>query len=526
MMSQATDLETAILWSKTLFLWPFMAPFMVHFALVFTDSELLKRKLTYVLLYLPAPIFSVIDFSTNLITATPTYQSWGYSYTAPLGSWIYNLSGLWAESLSLFLVFILLVYYVQVSDKTVKLQTKYVTLAFGVFVVLSLITDSVLPSIGIPFPGLGSISGAALSGFVVYAVWKYDLFTLNPAMAAETIVYTMPDALVLADLNGKILRVNQPLSNLLGYQEKELLNKSLDQLIADKTNGSSILAELIKKREIKNLEITCLTKSGVEKSVSFSGSVIKNRRGQDVGINCIFHDITHRKEMEQKLLRSERYASIGELAGMVGHDLRNPLTSIRGAVHYLRTKHASEFDAKDQMMFDAIEGSIEYSNKIINDLLDYSKEVVLEPEPATPKSLVANALSMVHIPTNVTVHESTDDANEVTVDKGKLVRVIVNIIANAVDAMPDGGTLTIKSENLGDRVLFSFEDTGLGMSAQTLSRLWTPLFTTKAKGMGFGLAICKRIVDAHGGKIWAESIQEKGAIVSFEIPIRRLGANN
>jgi signal transduction histidine kinase len=74
---------------------------------------------------------------------------------------------------------------------------------------------------------------------------------------------------------------------------------------------------------------------------------------------------------------------------------------------------------------------------------------------------------------------------------------------------------------LGDRVLFSFEDTGLGMSAQTLSRLWTPLFTTKAKGMGFGLAICKRIVDAHGGKIWAESIQEKGAIVSFEIPIRR-----
>jgi PAS domain S-box-containing protein len=494
---------------------------MVHFVLAFTDSELLKRKITYVLLYLPAPIFSIIDFSTDLISATPTKYLWGYSYTAPAGSWICNLSGLWTASLNLFLVFILLFHYLHVSDKTTKQQTKYVSLAFGVSVALSILTDSVLPSIGVPFPALGSISGAALSGFVVYAVWKYDLFTLNPAMAAENIVYTMPDALALADLKGRILRVNQPLLTLLEYPEKELLGKSLDQLIADKTGGSSIHVELIRKREIKNLEATCLTKSGAEKSVSFSGSVITNRRGQDVGINCIFHDMTRRKEMEQKLLRSERYASIGELAGMVGHDLRNPLTSIRGAVHYLRTKHALVFDARDQMMFDAIEGSIDYSNKIINDLLDYSKEMVLKPEPVTAKALVTDALSIVHIPPNIRMHESLDDRHEVMVDRGKLVRVLVNIVANAVDAMPDGGTLTIKSQTSGDSFMFCFEDTGVGMNAQTLSRLWTPLFTTKAKGMGFGLAICKRIVEAHGGKIWAESTQGKGTTISFEIPLTR-----
>ncbi len=99
-----------------------------------------------------------------------------------------------------------------------------------------------------------------------------------------------------------------------------------------------------------------------------------------------------------------------------------------------------------------------------------------------------------------------------------MTRVLVNVASNAVEAMPEGGTLTIKSQNLGDRVLLSFEDTGVGMSQETMSKLWTPLFTTKAKGMGFGLAICKRIIDAHGGKIWAESTVGKGTAVRMEIP--------
>jgi signal transduction histidine kinase len=99
-----------------------------------------------------------------------------------------------------------------------------------------------------------------------------------------------------------------------------------------------------------------------------------------------------------------------------------------------------------------------------------------------------------------------------------MVRVFVNLVTNAFDAMPNGGTLTIQSQNLGDKVSLSFEDTGSGMTTETLSKLWIPLFTTKAKGMGFGMAICKRIVEAHGGRIWAKSAVGEGTTINIELP--------
>ncbi len=519
MIYQASDIETAALWSKVLFLWPFLVSLMVHFTLVFTESDLLKKKITYVILYFPALIFSVVDLTTNLISTLPVKQFWGYTPTISVGSWMCHMDGLWSAAFAVFVVFAFVAYYYRVSDKTRKQQTKYVGIGFAIPIFLSILTDSAFPVLGIQLPGLGSISGAALSGFVVYAIWKYDLFTLNPAVAAENIVSTMPDSLILANIEGKILQVNKSLLDLLGYQEKEVTSKSITQLSLDKETGAKILAELLAKRELKNYETECLTKSGVRKTVTFSGSVVKDKRNQDVGINCIIHDITQQKDLEKKLVKAEKYASIGELAGMIGHDLRNPLTSVRGAVYYLKAKHSSTLDANDILMFETIEKSIDYSNKIINDLLDYSREITLELELATPKSLINNALSIVQIPSTVKVVDSTEDTYAIRVDKCKISRVLVNITSNAIDAMPQGGTLTMKSQNLGDHVLLSLKDTGSGMTEETLGKLWTPLFTTKAKGMGFGLAICKRIIEAHGGKIWAESVIEKGTTINVEIPL-------
>jgi PAS domain S-box-containing protein len=226
------------------------------------------------------------------------------------------------------------------------------------------------------------------------------------------------------------------------------------------------------------------------------------------------------KEMQQQLLKSERLAAIGELAAMIGHDLRNPLTGIAGATYYLKTKCRSKIDNKSKEMLRIIEKDIENSNKIINDLLEYSREMKLDLNDSNPRLVVKEALSAAKIPENVRVANLTRDQPKINVDADKLKRVFVNIIKNAVDAMPEGGKLTIESRESNGDLEFAFSDTGVGMSEETLRNICRPLFTTKAKGMGFGLPICKRFVEAHGGKICARSTIGKGSTFTVKLPIQ------
>jgi signal transduction histidine kinase len=224
-------------------------------------------------------------------------------------------------------------------------------------------------------------------------------------------------------------------------------------------------------------------------------------------------------DAQNRLLKAERLATIGELAGMVGHDLRNPLTGIAGATYYLKTKYSSVMDNKGEEMLDVIEKDIEYSNKIINDLLEYSREIKLRLVSTNPRALLKEALAFVKIPKNVHLSDETRTRPKMKVDVEKMRRVFVNVIKNAFDAMPKGGILVVKSKKVQDGVAFSFSDSGVGMSRETLSRIWTPLFTTKARGMGFGLPICKRIVEGHNGTICAVSAFGKGSTFTVTLPI-------
>jgi len=224
-------------------------------------------------------------------------------------------------------------------------------------------------------------------------------------------------------------------------------------------------------------------------------------------------------EMHEKLLRAQRMAVIGELAGMVGHDLRNPLTSIAGATYYLKKRLNPLGDERVSEMLNLIDKNIAYSNKIINDLLDYSREIKLDINETSPVEVVDEALASVEIPSTVKVVKQVSKKPRMKVDFEKLKRVFVNLIRNAVEAMPKGGTLTIKSFRRGGKVVLTVSDTGIGMTKEVLEKLWTPLFTTKAKGMGFGLAICKRFVEAHGGTITVESIPGKGTTFTVTVPL-------
>jgi PAS domain S-box-containing protein len=225
------------------------------------------------------------------------------------------------------------------------------------------------------------------------------------------------------------------------------------------------------------------------------------------------------KKSQEALLKAQRLAVIGELAGMVGHDLRNPLTSIQGAIYYLKRKVDSKIDDKTKEMLNLVEKNVAYSNKIINDLLDYSREIKLEVSETTPKALVKEALDVIEIPKNIQVVDLTKNEPKIKVDQEKIKRVFINIIKNAVEAMPKGGKLKIKSEKLKTNIKFVFTDTGLGISKEIIEKIWTPLFTTKAKGMGFGLAISKRFIEAHGGSISLKSALRKGTAVTVMLPI-------
>jgi len=219
-----------------------------------------------------------------------------------------------------------------------------------------------------------------------------------------------------------------------------------------------------------------------------------------------------------KLQKSERFAAIGELATMVAHDLRNPLQGIANAAFYLKRKIGLK-DSKQQEMLELIEEDVKYSDKIVNDLLDYSREMQLQLEETTPQALVKVALSTVEIPANISVINDIGDKPAIRVDMLYMKRTFVNIIRNAIEAMPKGGTLTLRSRALNGNVEFIFSDTGAGISKEDLRKIFTPLFTTKPKGMGFGLPICKRVVEAHGGKISVESAIEKGTKVTLTVPV-------
>ena len=225
------------------------------------------------------------------------------------------------------------------------------------------------------------------------------------------------------------------------------------------------------------------------------------------------------KQAQAELLKSERLAAIGELAAMIGHDLRNPLTSIMGATYYLKTNQSAQQTEKRAEMLTVIDKAIEYSNKIISDLLEYSRELNLKLTAITPKELLKEALAVVKVSPGIQIIDKTSNSVEVKVDTGKIMRAFINLINNAIDAMPDGGVLTITSKHAKDKWQIIFSDNGMGMSKKTLSRLWSPLFTTKAKGMGFGLAISKRTVEAHGGKISVKTQVGKGTIFTITLPI-------
>lgn len=225
------------------------------------------------------------------------------------------------------------------------------------------------------------------------------------------------------------------------------------------------------------------------------------------------------KEAHEELVRRERLALLGQLAGGVGHELRNPLGAIGNTAYYLRMRLGQSEDSKVHKHLGILEAEVRRANKIVTDLLDFSRVKPPNRTAAQLGGLVADALSRQPCPESVTVAlELADALPPVLVDPDQIGQVLLNLILNGFEAMVGGGTLTIRTAAVRGAVVASVTDTGPGIAAENLDKIFQPLFTTKTKGIGLGLAVSRRLAEANGGSLTVASRPGAGATFTLTVP--------
>jgi PAS domain S-box-containing protein len=357
----------------------------------------------------------------------------------------------------------------------------------------------------------------------------------------------MPDAIYFKDTKSRFIRINRASCPGLGIKDPEEAIGMTDfdfaqeelakQFYADDQSVMKSGRPIIGKEEVMIDKIS-------RKWYSATKVPIKDKNNKVIGLVGISRNITKLKQAEEELKlhsdhleelveqktkqlkQAERMAAIGETAAMVGHDLRNPLQAIRYAVYSLKSTlskcandYAVQIPDKATRMFEVINDSVTYADSIIRDLQDFSADRKPVRTQVDIKVLIDETLRNIAIPDGVRVNRQFTQTPLLSVDTDQLRRVFHNLVENAVQAMAKGGTLTVSSREKEGFVEVAFTDTGVGMSKEALKKLFTLFYTTRAQGMGMGLAICRKFVEAHGGSIVVESQEGKGSTFTVTLPI-------
>ena len=227
------------------------------------------------------------------------------------------------------------------------------------------------------------------------------------------------------------------------------------------------------------------------------------------------------EEKTKQLRDTERLAAIGATAGMVGHDIRNPLQAITGDIYLAKTDLAtcpdSECKTSIQECLTEIEKNVEYINKIVADLQDFARPLNPITSETDLKRIIDELVS--YIPGNIQVSSQVEKSTErIVADSDYVKRILTNLVNNAIQAMPSGGKLTIQAYIERNDIAITVADTGVGIPEEAKSKIFTPLFTTKSKGQGFGLPVVKRMTEALGGTVTFESKAGKGTKFIVKLP--------
>jgi len=314
-----------------------------------------------------------------------------------------------------------------------------------------------------------------------------------------------------------ILQVGVPRREIVAHRRRVLMIIVLTSL------AGSVIAVVIAVRLAGRItrpiaEMVAVTRQVADGDLSAQVPVYGNDEIGELAqsFNRMIQDLSGAQE---KLIRSQRLAAIGQLAGSVSHELRNPLSVLRSSAYYLRSKLVN-VDSKVQKHLNIIEEEVGNSDRLIADLLDFSRTKPPTLQRTYLNYIVEESLSRVEIPPSLEVKQKiTEGLPAIRADTYQLEQVLVNLLNNAIQAMPNGGTLTIRTWREKDNQYVRIDDTGVGIKAEHMDRIFDPLFTTKARGIGLGLAVCKTLVENHGGTIVVDSTEGKGTSFTVGLAI-------
>jgi len=351
----------------------------------------------------------------------------------------------------------------------------------------------------------------------------------------DNILGSLTSGIVTIDLDGRIVTLNLAAELLTGFFRGEAAGRYCTELFAHTPEISDLLTETLATRApIASVPLTLRRRNGTTLPIEFSTAPLKGGEGKDLGVIGVFRDVTAVRQLESDLRRSDRLAALGTLAAGLAHEIKNPLTSLLTFSRHLDRKFN---DPNFRERFSSVvPRELERINGIVERLLELARPSRMTFTLVRLPELIDRALELyvdqfddrrVEV-----VREYARDVPSIQADKDALYRVFVNLVANALDAMPRGGRLTVRAgwAGTGDpvpqahwrptsRVKVEVEDTGVGIEPSDNDRIFNPFYTTRDSGTGLGLALAHKIIQDHGGAISFQSAKGRGTTFTIVLSL-------
>jgi len=338
----------------------------------------------------------------------------------------------------------------------------------------------------------------------------------------ERIVESIRSGVVTTDLDGRIYTFNQAAVEITGYDEKTVRGKDASILFGDLRGRIRDSLKAISSGEgSARFETDCLTPEGLRLRLGYSISPLFSEANETTGMVITFQDLTQVRTLEETSRRQDRLAAIGRMAASIAHEIRNPLAAMRGSIQMLRSE--MDTDSHQTELMEIILRESDRLNRIITDFLSYARPRSLVESKVDVGVLLHQTFALLrHSPeileTQSIIEVMPDEPLIVDADEGQLKQVFWNLARNALQAMPQGGTLkTYLEKNSSNRLRVSFSDTGRGMTPDQVEHLFEP-FSSTTGGTGLGLSIVYQIIRDHGGTINVRSREGRGTTITIELP--------
>jgi len=360
--------------------------------------------------------------------------------------------------------------------------------------------------------------------------------TRRAALYARNLIEASLDPLVTISREGKITDVNQATEIITGVKREALIGSDFSEYFTDPNKARDVYQQVFAASKVRDYPLALRNASGGVTEVLYNASVFRNEAGEVEGVFAAARDITERKQLEDQLLQSQKLEAIGQLAGGVAHDFNNIMGVILGYAELAQGRVVPE--TAIAMHLSHIRSAAERAAALTRQLLAFSRKQFLQPEVINLNSIVVELAKMLGrlVGENIEIIlQTSDDLGSVKADPVQIQQVLINLAVNARDAMPNGGKLVIATANaefdalsgrllspapLGNYVMVSVSDTGIGMNEETRSHIFEPFFSTKGlgKGTGLGLSIIYGIVKQSNGYIWAQSEPNRGSTFKICLP--------